>query len=62
MLCGTVLTVFFVFSFHEGLNYEGVQRLLGLTKTKGTIEYALPLPRSSLFLSFASPYEPIVSQ
>ncbi|KAF3457765.1 hypothetical protein FNV43_RR02424 [Rhamnella rubrinervis] len=48
-------------SMLSGLNYEGVQRLLGLTSTEGTIEYALPPPRSSLLSSFMSPYKPNVT-
>ncbi|XP_059632424.1 uncharacterized protein LOC132275059 [Cornus florida] len=43
-----------------GLSYEGVQRLLGLTGTAGTIPEALPPPRSTLLLSFLLPHNPEV--
>ncbi|XP_059654769.1 uncharacterized protein LOC132301528 isoform X3 [Cornus florida] len=43
-----------------GLSYEGVQRLLGLTRTAGTIPEALPPPRSTLLLSFLLPHNPEV--
>ncbi|KAL5543203.1 hypothetical protein UlMin_010913 [Ulmus minor] len=38
------------------LSYGGLQYLLGLTNTKGTIENALPPPRSTLMSSFILPY------
>ncbi|EXB23147.1 hypothetical protein L484_016164 [Morus notabilis] len=41
----------------SGLNYGGVQGLLGLTNTNGTIEHALPPPRSALVSSFMMPYK-----
>ncbi|KAL2920910.1 maturase K [Bienertia sinuspersici] len=36
-----------------GLGYRGIQSLLGLKQTAGTIPEALPPPRSTLFSSFA---------
>ncbi|XP_034685596.1 uncharacterized protein LOC117914382 isoform X3 [Vitis riparia] len=44
-----------------GLSYGGVQRLLGFMHTVGTIPEALPPPRSTLLLSFMSPYKPNIS-
>lgn len=41
----------------SGVSYEGVQGLLGLTSTNGTIEHALPPPRSALLSSFMQPYK-----
>ncbi|KAK7272004.1 hypothetical protein RJT34_28326 [Clitoria ternatea] len=41
-----------------GLNYEGIQGLLGLRHTTGTIPNALPPPRSSLLASFNLPCNP----
>ncbi|CAO2821798.1 unnamed protein product [Amaranthus hypochondriacus] len=38
----------------SGLGYRGIQSLLGLKQTVGTIPEALPPPRSILFSSFAS--------
>ncbi|KAL4310061.1 hypothetical protein GQ457_01G023610 [Hibiscus cannabinus] len=40
------------------LSYEGVQRLLGLAHTTGTIADALPPPKSTLLSSFMLPYNP----
>uniref|UniRef100_A0A7N2MSZ8 ASCH domain-containing protein n=1 Tax=Quercus lobata TaxID=97700 RepID=A0A7N2MSZ8_QUELO len=40
------------------LSYGGVQGLLGLTHTTGTIPNALPPPRSTLLSSFTLPYKP----
>ncbi|GLT53484.1 hypothetical protein SLA2020_267520 [Shorea laevis] len=42
----------------SGLNYGGVQGLLGLTHTTGTIPDALPPPRSILLSSFMLPCKP----
>ncbi|XP_050255768.1 uncharacterized protein LOC126701599 isoform X7 [Quercus robur] len=42
------------------LSYGGVQGLLGLTHTTGTIPNALPPPRSTLLSSFTLPYKPNV--
>lgn len=42
----------------SGCGYEGLQVLLGLTQTTGTIPDALPPPRSMLLSSFMLPYEP----
>ncbi|KAK8548109.1 hypothetical protein V6N12_061030 [Hibiscus sabdariffa] len=42
------------------LSYEGVQRLLGLAHTTGTIADALPPPKSTLLSSFMLPYNPDV--
>lgn len=39
-----------------GLGYEGIQSLLGLKQTVGTIPEALPPPRSTLLSSFALPH------
>ena len=44
------------FLFYQDLSYGGVQSLLGLTNTKGTIEDALPPPQSALLSSFLLPY------
>ncbi|XP_061365169.1 uncharacterized protein LOC133308551 [Gastrolobium bilobum] len=41
-----------------GLSYEGVQGLLGLVHTTGTIPNALPPPRSTLLASFNLPCKP----
>ncbi|XP_011007395.1 PREDICTED: uncharacterized protein LOC105113079 isoform X2 [Populus euphratica] len=41
-----------------GLSYGGVQRLLGLADTSGTVSNALPPPRSMLLSSFIFPYNP----
>ncbi|KAA3484347.1 Lysine-specific demethylase 5C [Gossypium australe] len=40
------------------LSYEGVQSLLGLAHTTGTISDALPPPKSTLLSSFMLPYNP----
>ncbi|KAK4286598.1 hypothetical protein QN277_003130 [Acacia crassicarpa] len=45
-------------SMISGLSYEGVQGLLGLIHTPGTISTALPPPRSTLLASFNMPYKP----
>ncbi|KAG4211159.1 hypothetical protein ERO13_A02G093300v2 [Gossypium hirsutum] len=42
------------------LSYEGVQSLLGLAHTTGTISDALPPPKSTLLSSFMLPYNPDV--
>ncbi|KFK37177.1 hypothetical protein AALP_AA4G224000 [Arabis alpina] len=42
----------------SGLSYIGVQRLLGLSHTIGSIFHALPPPRSMLLASFMLPYKP----
>ncbi|CAH8333309.1 unnamed protein product [Eruca vesicaria subsp. sativa] len=42
----------------SGLNYAGVQSLLGLSHTTGSISHALPPPRSLLLSSFMIPYKP----
>ncbi|KAF8101222.1 hypothetical protein N665_0208s0016 [Sinapis alba] len=42
----------------SGLSYTGVQRLLGLSHTIGSISHALPPPRSVLSSSFMLPYKP----
>ncbi|KAH1097439.1 hypothetical protein J1N35_014360 [Gossypium stocksii] len=42
------------------LSYEGVQSLLGLAHTTGTISDALPQPKSTLLSSFMLPYNPDV--
>ncbi|XP_042984725.1 uncharacterized protein LOC122313629 isoform X1 [Carya illinoinensis] len=44
----------------SGLSYEGVQGLLGLTHTTGTVPDALPPPRSTLLSSFMLPCKPNV--
>ncbi|GMY32580.1 hypothetical protein FCV25MIE_27822 [Fagus crenata] len=44
----------------SGLSYGGVQGLLGLTHTTGTIPNALPPSRSTLISSFMLPYKPNV--
>ncbi|XP_073222992.1 uncharacterized protein [Cicer arietinum] len=45
-------------SLLSGLSFEGVQGLLGLMHTTGTIPNALPPPRSTLLASFNSPCNP----
>ncbi|XP_024996366.1 uncharacterized protein LOC112529352 isoform X2 [Cynara cardunculus var. scolymus] len=42
----------------SALHYDGVQRLLGIAHTIGTIPDALPLPRSTLLHSFSLPHNP----
>ncbi|XP_010508428.1 PREDICTED: uncharacterized protein LOC104785009 isoform X1 [Camelina sativa] len=42
----------------SGLSYIGVQSLLGLSHTTGSIFHALPPQRSILFSSFMLPYKP----
>ncbi|XP_024010793.1 uncharacterized protein LOC18015473 isoform X2 [Eutrema salsugineum] len=42
----------------SGLSYTGVQSLLGLSHTIGSISHALPPPRSILLSSFMLPYRP----
>ncbi|XP_048636367.1 uncharacterized protein BNAA05G03340D isoform X1 [Brassica napus] len=44
----------------SGLSYTGVQSLLGLSHTVGSISHALPPPRSVLLSSFMLPYKPKV--
>ncbi|KAM7465124.1 hypothetical protein LguiB_012686 [Lonicera macranthoides] len=44
----------------SGLSYDGIQRLLGLAHTVGTISEALPPPRSTLLSSFLLPHNPNV--
>ncbi|KAF2567914.1 hypothetical protein F2Q68_00023882 [Brassica cretica] len=46
----------------SGLSYTGVQSLLGLSHTIGSIPHALPPPRSVLLSSFMLPYKPKVPQ
>ncbi|XP_038906826.1 uncharacterized protein LOC120092732 isoform X3 [Benincasa hispida] len=41
----------------SGLSYEGLQGLLGLTHTAGTVPDVLPPPRSVLLSSFVLPYK-----
>ncbi|XP_057458773.1 uncharacterized protein LOC130749436 isoform X2 [Lotus japonicus] len=45
-------------SLFSGLKYEGVQGLLGIIHTRGTVPNALPPPRSSLLASFNLPCNP----
>ncbi|KAH7572842.1 hypothetical protein JRO89_XS03G0023100 [Xanthoceras sorbifolium] len=47
-------------SILSGLSYGGIQSLLGLAHTAGTISNALPPPRSSLLSSFMFPFKPNV--
>ncbi|KAK1418957.1 hypothetical protein QVD17_28111 [Tagetes erecta] len=42
------------------LSYDGIQRLLGISHTVGTIPDALPLPRSTLLSAFSLPHNPDV--
>ncbi|XP_008460027.1 uncharacterized protein LOC103498964 isoform X3 [Cucumis melo] len=42
----------------SGLSYEGLQGLLGLAHTAGTVADVLPPPRSALLSSFVLPYKP----
>ncbi|XP_038906740.1 uncharacterized protein LOC120092664 isoform X2 [Benincasa hispida] len=42
----------------SGLSYEGLQGLLGLTHTAGTVPDVLPPPRLTLLSSFVLPYKP----
>ncbi|KAJ0093642.1 hypothetical protein Patl1_26488 [Pistacia atlantica] len=44
----------------SGLGYEGIQSLLGLAHTPGTISDALPPSRSTLLSSFLLPFKPNV--
>ncbi|KAI3692691.1 hypothetical protein L6452_32512 [Arctium lappa] len=44
----------------SALHYDGVQRLLGIANTVGTIPDALPPPRSTLLNSFSLPHNPDV--
>ncbi|KAH9727441.1 ASCH domain-containing protein [Citrus sinensis] len=45
-------------SILSGLGYVGIQSLLGLSHTAGTISDALPPPRSALLSSFMLPFKP----
>ncbi|PNX84224.1 RNA-binding ASCH domain protein, partial [Trifolium pratense] len=45
-------------SLFSGLSYEGIQGLLGLMHTIGTVPNALPPPRSILLASFNLPCNP----
>ncbi|KAL5712474.1 hypothetical protein ACHQM5_014644 [Ranunculus cassubicifolius] len=45
-------------SIISGLSYDGIACLLGLMHTPGTVEEALPPPRSSLLSSFSTPHKP----
>ncbi|KAJ4723551.1 RNA-binding ASCH domain protein [Melia azedarach] len=45
-------------SLLSGLSYGGIQSLLGLAHTVGTISDALPPPRSTLLSSFMLPFKP----
>ncbi|KAK9200883.1 hypothetical protein WN944_016082 [Citrus x changshan-huyou] len=47
-------------SILSGLGYVGIQSLLGLSHTAGTISDALPPPRSALLSSFMLPFKPNV--
>ncbi|KAI9193866.1 hypothetical protein LWI28_000857 [Acer negundo] len=47
-------------SILSGLSYWGIQSLLGLAHTAGTMSNALPPPRSSLLSSFMFPFKPNV--
>lgn len=47
-------------SILSGLNYGGIQTLLGLAHTTGTIPDAIPPPKSTLLSSFMLPYKPNV--
>ncbi|KAI4324339.1 hypothetical protein L6164_023886 [Bauhinia variegata] len=47
-------------SLFSGLSYDGVQGLLGVMHTIGTIPNALPPPASTLLTSFNLPYDPNV--
>ncbi|XP_076910774.1 uncharacterized protein LOC143568509 isoform X2 [Bidens hawaiensis] len=42
------------------LCYDGIQRLLGISHTVGTVPDALPLPRSTLLSAFSLPHNPEV--
>ncbi|KAD6453015.1 hypothetical protein E3N88_07720 [Mikania micrantha] len=42
------------------LSSDGIQRLLGISHTVGTIPKALPLPKSALISAFSSPHNPDV--
>ncbi|GJU14614.1 putative ASCH domain, PUA-like superfamily protein [Tanacetum coccineum] len=42
------------------LSYDGIQRLLGIAHTVGTIPDALPLPKSALLSAFSLPHNPDV--
>ncbi|XP_071727794.1 uncharacterized protein, partial [Rutidosis leptorrhynchoides] len=44
----------------SALHYDGIQRLLGIAQTVGTIPDALPLPRSTLVSAFSVPHNPDV--
>ncbi|XP_056845997.1 uncharacterized protein LOC108813131 isoform X2 [Raphanus sativus] len=44
----------------SGLSYTGVQSLLGLAHTVGSISHALPPPRPVLLSSFMLPYKPMI--
>lgn len=48
------------FDVFQGLSYGGVQSLLGLAHTAGTVSDALPPPSSTLLSSFTLPYRPDV--
>lgn len=47
-------------SILSGLGYVGIQSLLGLSHTAGTISDVLPPPRSALLSSFMLPFKPNV--
>lgn len=47
-------------SMLSGLSYGGIGRLLNLVHTVGTVEEALPPPRSNLLSSFMLPNKPNV--
>ncbi|KAI7728206.1 hypothetical protein M8C21_012898 [Ambrosia artemisiifolia] len=44
----------------SALCYDGVQRLMGISHTVGTVPDALPLPRSTLLSAFSLPHNPDV--
>ncbi|CAM8901153.1 unnamed protein product [Rhodiola kirilowii] len=48
----------FLVTILSGLSYAGIQHLLGLTHTVGTISEALPPPKSVLLSSFMLPCNP----
>ncbi|KAH9727438.1 ASCH domain-containing protein [Citrus sinensis] len=56
--CGSVPLAFNPWHGCKGLGYVGIQSLLGLSHTAGTISDALPPPRSALLSSFMLPFKP----
>ncbi|KAF5775155.1 putative ASCH domain, PUA-like superfamily protein [Helianthus annuus] len=47
-------------SILAALSYDGIQRLLGISQTVGTVSDALPLPRSTLLSAFTLTHNPDV--